>query len=111
MSSGEILYALAVVLAASVVTFLLRALPFIAFSRRKEAPPLIRYLGGVISPAAIAMLAVFCIRAHLQTSAGSWGGAEFFACAAVVGLQFFARNPLLSIIAGTCVYMVLIRLS
>ena len=109
MSSGELLHALAVVFVAGAVTILLRALPFIAFSRSKEAPPLIRYLGGVISPAAIAMLAVFCIFGHLQTPTGLRGGAELIACAAVVGLQFFGRNPLLSIITGTCIYMVLIR--
>jgi len=110
MSTHELLYALAVVLAAGAVTVLLRALPFIAFSRSRETPPLIRYLGGVISPAAIAMLTVYCLCVHLQTPTALRGGAELAGCAVVAGLHLWKRNPLLSILAGTGVYMALVQL-
>ena len=54
MTNSELLYAFLIVLLASVTTIGLRAFPFIAFGGRKETPRLIRYLGSVISPAAIA---------------------------------------------------------
>ena len=106
----ELLGCLAIVLVAGAVTILLRALPFLAFGRSRETPPLIRYLGDVISPAAIAMLTVYCFCGHLQTAHAFRGGAEFFAALTVVALQLLRRNPLLSIVAGTGVYMALIQL-
>ena len=110
MSTRELLDALAVVLVAGVVTILLRALPFLAFGRSRETPPLIRYLGNVISPAAIAMLTIYCLCGHLQTAHALFGTAELAAAAVVVSLQLLRRNPLLSILAGTGVYMALIQL-
>ena len=41
----------------SIVTLLLRALPFAAF--RKQTPPYISYLGQVLPPAIIGMLVVY----------------------------------------------------
>ena len=52
--NSTLFYAYLIIVAASLTTVLLRAFPFIAFGRSKETPPLIRYLGSVISPAAIA---------------------------------------------------------
>ena len=91
MNSNFLLYALLIILTASATTILLRAFPFIAFGRSKETPPVIRYLGSVISPAAIAMLCVFCFCSHWQA------------------LQIWKRNPLLSILAGTVIYMILVQ--
>jgi branched-subunit amino acid transport protein AzlD len=109
MTNSELLSALLIVLLASVTTIGLRAFPFIAFGGRKETPRLIRYLGSVISPAAIAMLCIYCLFSHWKSYFCLWGGAEIAAGAVVVGLQLWKRNPLLSIIAGTVVYMVLVQ--
>jgi branched-subunit amino acid transport protein AzlD len=109
MNGSQLFYALLIVLLAAMTTVLLRAFPFIAFGRNKETPPLIRYLGSVISPAAIAMLCVYCICAHWQNQLVLHGGAEIIAGAVVVTLQIWKRNPLLSILAGTALYMVLVQ--
>ena len=109
MSISSIGYALLIILAASLTTVLLRAFPFIAFGRQKETPPLIRYLGSVISPAAIAMLIIYCMCAHWQNTRVLGGGAEIIAGIIVVALQMWKRNPLFSILTGTIVYMVLVQ--
>ena len=44
----------------SVVTILLRFLPFIVF--RKRTPPYITYLGEVLPPAMIGMLVIYCLK-------------------------------------------------
>ena len=109
MNSSQLFYAFLIVLLASVTTVLLRAFPFIAFDRSNKTPPLIRDLGSVISPATIAMLCVYCICAHWQNDLVLYGSAEIIAGAVVVALQIWKWNPLLSILAGTALYMVLVQ--
>ena len=95
------------------ITLLLRAFPFIAFSRGGKIPPVIVYLGKVVSPAAIAMLVVYCYAVYLDqrppSPATGWGAAEVAAGAAVVALQLWKRNPLLSIITGVVIYMAMVQ--
>ena len=107
--NSTLFYAFLIIVAASLTTVLLRAFPFIAFGRSKETPPLIRYLGSVISPAAIAMLCIYCLCSHWQSRSLVIGGSEIIAGAVVVALQLWKRNPLLSILAGTAVYMILVQ--
>lgn len=109
MSASAIFYAFLIVLLASLTTVLLRAFPFIAFGRQKETPPLIRYLGSVISPAAIAMLTIYCLCGHWKSNLVLGGSPEIIAGITVVALQMWKRNPLLSILIGTAVYMVLVQ--
>lgn len=109
MSGQAIFYAVLVILLAALTTFALRAFPFIAFGRNRETPELIRYLGSVISPAAIAMLVIYCLCSHWKSGLVLYGGAEIIAGAVVVGLQVWKRNPLLSILAGTILYMILVQ--
>ena len=53
-------YLLLLTAVTAVVTFLLRALPFLFFGTGKRPPSLILSIGSVLSPAAIAMLVVYC---------------------------------------------------
>ena len=97
----------AVLIAAmAVVTMLTRFLPFLLF--RKKTPPYIAYLGKVLPAAIIGMLVVYCLR-DVNVTEPPFGLVELAAGACVVLLQALKRNPLLSILAGTAVYMVLIR--
>ena len=89
------------------VTILLRFLPFLLFSR--QTPPYISYLGRVLPSAIIAMLVVYCLRDVKVTSA-PFGLPELLAGACVVIIQRLRRNSLLSILAGTIVYMLLVQL-
>ena len=91
----------------SLVTILLRALPFLVF--RKNVPPCITYLGRVLPPAIIGMLVIYCLKDTVITSA-PFGLPELIAGVMVVLLQAWKRNALLSILCGTVVYMLLIQL-
>ena len=91
----------------SVVTILLRFLPFIVF--RKRTPPYITYLGEVLPPAMIGMLVIYCLK-DVQWTASPFGLPELIAAACVVGLQAWRRSALLSILMGTAIYMVLVQL-
>ena len=103
--SAKALYALTVLVAVGVLSYLLRALPFVLFGRRGEPPAVVRYVGRVLSPAAIAMLSVYCCAGE---TAGSWT-AVALAGTVTVALQVWRRNPLLSILAGTALYMALVH--
>ena len=91
----------------SLVTILLRFLPFLVF--RKKVPPCITYLGRVLPPAIIGMLVTYCLKDTVITSA-PFGLPELIAGVMVVLLQAWKRNALLSILCGTVVYMLLIQL-
>ncbi len=106
------LYLCGLVLVTGLTTYLLRAFPFLAFGMGNRRPGFLVYIGNVLPPAAIAMLSVYCLAAYFQNvtfASKYFGAAEFAASAVVVLLQLWKRIPLLSILAGTAVYMVLIQ--
>lgn len=90
------------------VTIVLRFLPFVIFGRKKEIPGYITYLSGVLPYAIMGMLVVYCLK-NMSFFAGSHGIPEIAASAVVVGLHVWKRNTLLSIAAGTVLYMFLIQ--
>ena len=111
---SENLYLVCLTIVTAGVTFLLRAFPFLAFGRAKggRPPKIVSYLGRMVSPAAIAMLVVYCFACYVRDRAPldhMFGLAEIAASLTVIGLQLWKRNPLLSILAGTAVYMVLVQ--
>lgn len=90
-------------------TQLTRALPFLAFRRGQNVPPFIRYLGRVLPPAVFGMLLIYCLKDMSFTAAGSYGLCELIGLSVTVGLHVWKRNTLLSIAAGSVVYMLLIH--
>ncbi len=91
----------------AVVTMLLRFLPFLVF--RKEPPAYITYLGKVLPPAIIGMLVIYCLK-DVSLTAHPFGLPELIAVAGAAAVQAWKRNSLVSILTGTVLYMVLIRL-
>jgi branched-subunit amino acid transport protein AzlD len=101
---GEIAYMLGIVAVGFVVNYALRALPFLLFAGRdREIPKWISRFGDLVSPVIIAAL-IFYSYSGLQWKT-AW---PYLAGALVVGLQVWRRNALLSIVAGTVVYMCLL---
>lgn len=88
-------------------TILIRFLPFLVF--RTKTPKYVSYLGNVLPSAIIGMLVVYCLK-DVSFSAGPFGIPELAAVASVVGVQIWKRNSLVSILIGTIVYMILIRM-
>ena len=104
--SDEIAKGISIVAVAWAVIYLLRALPFILFSRSaKTEKPWLKTVERWLSPTVIAILVVY-----------SYSGLEwrspwaYLSGLAVVLMQLRFRNGLLSIFAGTALYMALIRL-
>ena len=89
----------------SVVTMLIRFLPFLVF--RKRTPKYVSYLGRVLPPAIIGMLVIYCLK-DITPTLYPFGLPELIACACVVGVQVWRRNSLISILSGTIIYMLLI---
>ena len=87
-------------------TILIRFLPFLAF--RKHTPQYVSYLGRVLPPAIIGMLVIYCLK-DITPAVHPFGIPELIAAACTAGLQAWRRNSLVSILAGTVIYMVLIR--
>ena len=100
----DILHAAGIVAVAWAVTFGLRSLPFLLFAGRgRDVPPSVERFGSIISPVIIAGLIVY------SYSALEWRTAwPYIAGVLVVALQLWRKNALLSIIAGTVVYMCLL---
>ena len=90
----------------ALVTAALRFLPFLVF--RKHTPAYIVYLGRVLPAALIGMLVIYCLK-DVRIASAPHGLPELLAGTAVVVLQAWKRNSLLSILAGTVLYMVLIQ--
>lgn len=102
------LHSIALVLVMAVVSFLLRAFPFMLFSGKKETPKFVLYLGKVLPYAIIGMLVVYCVKDISFAALGSFLP-YIIAGAVVVALHIWKRNTLLSIIAGTLSYMALVQ--
>lgn len=100
-------YILCSVLVMAAVTALTRFLPFWVFSRR--VPSWVQYLGKVLPFAVIGMLVVYCFKS-ISVAVYPFGIPELIAVAAVVLLHVWKRSTLLSVFAGTALYMVLIQL-
>ena len=91
-------------------TMLTRFLPFVVFSSKDQQPPeVVRYLGRVLPAAIFGMLIVYCLKS-VTPFAGSRGIPEAIAVAVTAGLHLWRRNTLLSILAGTVCYMLLVQL-
>jgi len=89
-------------------TALTRALPFILFPRNRKTPGYIAYLGNVIPYAAIGLLIVYCLR-NVSVFTAPYGIPEGMAIACIVLLHHWKKNTLISIGAGTLIYMLLVQ--
>ncbi|MCI7742711.1 MAG: AzlD domain-containing protein [Clostridiales bacterium] len=87
---------------------MLRFLPFLVFSGKRETPPYIVYLGKVLPYAIMGMLVIYCLRGISFTATANYLP-ELIACAVVVLAHVWKRNTLLSIISGTVCYMLLVQ--
>ena len=91
----------------ALVTAGLRFAPFLFFAGRKT-PRIVTDLGRLLPCATMGMLVVYCLKG---VSLASLRGflPELLAGALVVGSYVWRRNTLLSILAGTVFYMLLVQ--
>lgn len=106
--TNSALYPVAVITIVSLITFGLRAFPFLIFGNR-PLPESIQYLGRVLPSAIMTVLVIYCLRDTSFTQY-PFGLPEIVASFSVIILQITRKNMYLSIVAGTLIYMLLLRL-
>lgn len=93
----------------AVITFLLRAFPFLDFKDGKTMPPKLVYLGKILPPAIMAVLIVYCLKDIV-------GNFETYAVPEIIAVMLVAisykwkHNTLLSIVLGTVCNIILLRI-
>lgn len=97
-------YILAFIAVATVATFATRVIPFLFLSRHHEHP-LLLHIGRYLPAAVMALLVVVFLIKSAQWTAPAFGADALLPCAVVILLHLWRRNALLSIVAGTAVYM------
>ena len=102
------MYKIALIAVAALVTMSTRFLPFLIFGEKRKTPELILYLGKVLPCAIMGMLVVYCLK-EVKPLAYPYGIPELLGIVFVAALHLWKRNSLLSIGAGTVLYMILVQ--
>lgn len=106
METGRIIIT---ILVAAVITFGLRALPFLVFQGQRQMPERLKRLGAVLPSSIMAVLIVYCLK-DAGSDVINVGVPKVLATAVVAVSYRWKHNVLLSIVAGTVLYMVLIKI-
>lgn len=104
MTTTQSIVTIAAVVAATVIT---RFLPFVIFPENKTPPKIIMYLGKVLPYAVIGLLVVYCLKNAVFTQYRALP--ELISIAVIVIIHKWKKNTLLSIAAGTVLYMLLVQ--
>jgi branched-subunit amino acid transport protein AzlD len=107
MSPNGLTSVLGAILAMAAVTLLCRAAPFLFFMKRRP-PAVVDFLQIYIPPMIMTVLVLSSYKG-ISFGAPPYGLPELAAGLAVAGLHLWKRNTLVSIFAGTALYMLLIR--
>ncbi|SIQ09323.1 AzlD domain-containing protein [Marinobacterium stanieri] len=97
-------YLLTFIVVATLATFLTRLLPFVLLYRWAEHP-LLKHLGRYLPPVLMVLLLMYALKDALVT--GERLLPSLVALAVVAVLHLMWRNPLVSILSGTGLYMFL----
>lgn len=89
-------------------TMITRFLPFILFKSHQSNNSYISYLGQVLPYSAIGLLLVYCLKS-VNFKSPTYAIPEAVAILSIIVLHYWKGNTLLSIGAGTIIYMVLIQ--
>lgn len=100
---------LIIVLMVTLGTVITRFSPFILFSGKKGNHKYITYLGEVLPYSAIGLLVVYCLKGVSLTKS-PFGLPEAVAITCIAVLHYWKNNALLSIGAGTVIYMLLVQI-
>jgi branched-subunit amino acid transport protein AzlD len=104
MSTEKILIAIAV---SALITLFLRAIPFLLFHGTKQMPDKLSYLGKILPPAIMSVLIIYCLRDAGSDPVGI--GIPKLVGVIIVAVSYkIKHNILISILAGTISYMLLL---
>ena len=108
-SEVTLLWILGAVAISCVITMGLRLLPFAVFRGEKELPNWLAQLGNALPAAIMAVLVIYCLKDCGEDAKGI-GLPKILACLSVVLIHKWKHNTFLSILVGTVIYMILIRI-
>ena len=97
-----------IILIVAFATMITRFLPFIVFPANKETPLYIKYLVNVLPAAVLGLLVVYSLK-DVSVFNDNHAIPEAICIAVTVFLHFWKRQMILSISAGTILYMVLVQ--
>lgn len=92
----------------AIVTSVLRFLPFIIFNDKVKVPAFVEYLGKILPYSVMGMLVVYCLK-DMEFSSIQKFLPSTIGVVITVLVHLWKKNTIYSIIAGTLVYMILIR--
>ena len=101
-------YVFSAIILSALITFLLRAFPFLLF-KEKELPKWLEKLEKHLPMTIMEVLIVYCLK-DLKTQLTTLFIPYLLACLTVVFTYKWKNNTFLSIILSTLVYMIFIRL-
>ena len=104
----DTIQSLVIILMVALATQITRWTPFLLFSGERKLPRVVEDLGKLLPPAMMGLLVVYSLRST-DLLGGSHGIPEAIAVAVTALLHLWRRSTLLSILAGTAVYMVLVQ--
>ena len=105
-------YTVMLIAITAVITFLLRAIPFMIFGGGKQMPDRVKKVADLLPAAIMTVLVIYCIKGELlsiATGVSITAIGSAVALLVVVAVHLWKRNTLLSIGVGTVVYMFLIQ--
>lgn len=106
MNTRYILIGIAV---SAVVTFALRALPFVIFGGKRQMSEMMVKLGKVLPATIMAVLIVYCMKGTV-TAPVATGIPSLVGVLVTGGTYKWRHNTLLSILLGTVSYMITLRI-
>jgi branched-subunit amino acid transport protein AzlD len=109
MNDLKIWYILSMVFVSGIVTFLIRAFPFIIMSKKNEnMEKYMVYLSKVLPPAIVGVLIIYTLK-ETKFLIPSDVAPKLIALIVVVLLHLWRKNSLISIFGGTVLYMFLVQ--
>lgn len=100
---------LSIIVISAVITFTLRALPFIVFNDKRKMPEKMIYLGKILPLSIMAVLVIYCLKDVGDDFMGN-GIFKVISVLVVAVTYKMKHSTLISILCGTICYMCLIRL-
>lgn len=101
-------YILLAIVMSALITFGLRALPFVLFRGGRSMPEWMQRLGQILPSAIMAVLIVYCLKGAKSNPIGI-GIPGIIAVTVVVASYKRKHNTFISIIVGTAAYMIMLR--
>ncbi|MGD8710662.1 MAG: AzlD domain-containing protein [Ectothiorhodospiraceae bacterium] len=105
---GTDVYLILAIAGMTVATFLTRALPFLVL-REGADHPLVLYLGRYLPAAVMTLLVIYCVK-DVEFLSAPYGLPQLAGIGVTAAVHLWRRNALLSIAAGTGLFMLLLRI-